>query len=1472
MFKQWLKQFVCVLVCLITLLSPMSEVAHAKDYVSSDSSGGSTYYIIEGKDVKKLFDFSLGDVPDILSWILEFKTYTVIKDYTDSDGNQVKKGYFNTPNLQSLVKNMVISGISDGYTDDTYDVNETEKIVSVGENAENENAITKYGFAIPSYTYMGEYPKEIMSPAGIVPNTKSWWEVLWTAIKALFGVSFIKAPTADNFNTIKYLNHTYIDSSDYILQFMKDYYLLYFEKQVPINTAYDLEDKKMKEYFDSPEMVMALTVSEDANKDAESYCEKYSEEYEAALQHYAWWYRYTSNGSTVGLCGTNWLNSYSGNGGQSTLVNSAGGTISGWNNKWDKITSDLVLLPSEVYGNAEDHRFDSFHYLASRYKYKNAFLSWVQSNPKTAYVIANSIPDSVSRKPDDGSTTYTNAASYTLSTSGLADPGNDDVTLICLAADMVRYYYDYIMTHLNYEKQKSTGTRTLVKEEVTESASATIYYKVKCNNSFADRTDSITIDNYYVGSDLTFTKPSSTVISKDYPDDASAPEFTYGTWTKVSDENRDQLYKDVEAKGVLSPGYTEDAGQGTVTEGAEYDAGSTTRTAAEHDTKNLSIEFKGSNPTINFTDGTTYKIPFVSDSAWTASGPGKVRSIEVTRIVSNKTETATQKKKEQTVEKYRYANFKFESLWDGRGKYADAKNKITNLSDFTDGFQKQFDFERYGGMSFNMDDMVHPDLQAIYKNYEQNVVLQANFDLFNKYMARGVYNNSSPDSQELKDLDWIPYRQCMIQNTGEEGECKSNAHGDGTTTLTAANIIVYSDVYQITEKYRANGYSGDYSTLSDQDAHAILQRLQSYCGPYYQEVLSNMFKLMAASAKKEGVSGPTTRIVDDDPRSMPYDTGSMLRADKENYAVAVDPRVGIYKDHIIGGIVSDFALSGGIGIYIKPQKVIISLAGRITELSVFIQSLCNFDFMDEIGLSPANMWSHVFTTLLMVALVLYFIIKTVVAVIKMGTKGSSSILIGFLILVLELGIVTCFAVNPEGTWKKIKDINKTVMNLGEMTTIANREELKYLFGNGKDYEVAYYIPYLDCWAKFNTGYGMLNDEQIIDETTDSKELTKFVNPQIAGNDIRHWAVILADSFEYHGRSNALTGTILYTDKNGNQWIANGENINSNAYRVVDHFMAPRIEFLPSETDSSKLTIDAKKNENYNGEFQTGFGDILVKLANCCLGCFLSIIKLMIFIFYWWQLYSFIFNVVLGLGAERKKMSDVVLETFTPLLCLVLWGLYSGLCLYIGMTMEGFIGFCIIFFMFWLTTKIILWWHDFARGRKLFPFTLGWLYMLLNMSKTNRVRQQQQLEDESMHDAQDAGIDFTEEENEDFSLKTKKLFDENGNLSADYAGRFKNDEKVQKVYENWYKHAQYKKQHYGYNFSPEEYAAVKNYESNSISADRAKKIRTNIENGDHPDKSEDKPNNETNNTENANKSSKTKSNGKINSKEDADDED
>ena len=1326
-FKDWLKQFTAVCIAVVTLISSIT-VVNAEDYVSSSSSNDSTYYIIEGKSVDKLFDFSIADVPNIVSWVFNFKTYTVIKKYeekNDQNNNEtVYKMYFNTPNLQAILKNKVVSLVSDGYTDDTYKVADTEWLVPVGDNAESENVITKYGFAIPSYTYMGEYPKEVMSVAGVLPSPKKWYESLWRAIKALFGASFLKAPDANNFNTITYLNHTYTDRSDYILEFFKKYYLEYFERKIPTVTIMSPNedgDIVEMEYFNDAQHVIDLTVTEDSKKAAEAYNNKYSKEYEEACNRYDYWSMHN-----------NYYNDY-----------------------------DIFLnADPEIFTNEFDesrHTYDPYHFVTNISRYRDKVKSWATGHPLQTYIMLNAITEAeqgllrqytsdpstsaaqitsgdILRKPEDYGSSQN---SFTIK--------DDGWNVSAAMADMLKYAKKDITAHVTHDIYERTATTTTKSKVATKKVTT------------VTKTEKVYLNDVLVGVTETKEDPVEETIINASP--TVETSTSGGTWQlKQSNIAEDMSYDEVPYEGYenISLGNAEESSsKSTTTENSS-------NTKNDITTEDKSIQLP---PSI--------VIPMIFKTETTTKTEVET-TYETTTTVSKSTDT-------------KESNYKLAYLWDG----------INNDNQMSDAdFKDFFDKCNLKVVNYIEDDFVPPMFQTVYKNYLANEDLIDKYNTFIKYLSRGQ------DSDANKELPEILYRQCMITNQGEENECWSKKYGDDKTSLTLLNVYAYSGIYKITENY-----SDSTTTLSDADAHKILVTLQSYCGPYYTEVLTNMMKLMCATAKNDGVKTPTQELESDDPRVMPYDTSSMMTIDRQNYSVD-DPRVELYKSHIIGGLISSFKLNIlGISIYIKPQKAIIGLAGKVTELSVFMQQLCNFDTLDNFGLSPAKMWSSALVTLMIGLLALFFVIKTVIAVFKLGTKGGVSVIAGFLILFLELGIITAIAADPDNTWEKVKNIETNIMNLGEMSTVYNNNSLTYLYGDATDFEVSYYMPYLDTWSKYNTGYGILDKEQEINE--DDIELKNIYMPKIGSNDIKHWSVLLMDSFSYYGVSNSVTNTIT---EGGTTY--NGNNINNNAYRAVDHFMAPRVAI----NDSGNIAISVTENENFNGEFQSGFVDLLVKLLNCCLICFLSLIKVLTFMWLWFVMYIFIFKVILGKGAEGKSMAQILLETFSPLICLIMIGLYAGIVMTLGMTASGIFGILLELFLFWLTAMLIRWWHNLSNQRY-FPKTLVWVYMLTNMSQHTRMRNQERLNIESRQHATDSGDTLTDEEITHFDKRTEHYFNEDGTLRSQYA----EDPRYNRSLEDWYRFAQNSRNN-GREWTEAERRAIQTFEANEKYKDIVDRVR------------------------------------------------
>lgn len=1127
MFKQWIKQFIALTICIITILSPISNV-YAADYVKNDNDDdtNATYYIIDGNDVDKLFDLDISNVKDILGWLANFKTYTVIKSI-NVDNKTEYKAYFNTPNLQTLVKNAVISEINDGYTDSTYNINETQWMVNVGKNAKKENAITKYGFQISNPTYMGEYPKETMTIAGIVPT--GFWDSVWRAIKAVLGISFLAAPDSDNYNTITYLNHGYKDKNAYIVDFFQKYYLKYFVRKIANSST-------EQDYFDGPEDLISDSISEDQYNTAKSYNEEHKDEYE---------------------------------------------TI-----------QDKRELVKKINKEAGQIDFKKFYYNVQN----GLFNCALPENNCNKYFNTNTIEE-----------------------------------FFCSKNEYLEAFKDFITHH-----KKQLYTLAIASER--NDLIVGVFPNMSTWTDFSiDASNNDTIKNLYIACNLGLKN----ICNGNYKLKVTTTKNKQSTLYKS---------KSSEIKSIAGP-----------------------------------------------ISGITFNSP--------------------------------------------------EEL----------------LDDF---FQVSIYSSDY---AINLEDVLTIDEQIIVSQYEKNKTLMSNYEAFINRMNLG-------DSDEGQLL----YRQCLIPNDGDDGECWSQKYNSTKTTITLAHVYAYSGLYKLTQNY-----SIDTDELTTSDTYKIINKIQSYCGPYYSDVLGNMIKLMCNMALLDNDTSPFKAIQNDDPRVMPYDVDTLVSKDAANYNTS-DPRVNLYKTHVIGTIISDFSLSGGLGIFIKPQKELIKLGGRITELSVFMQQLCNFDAIehvadnpsdpDSIGiLSPTQFWKNgSYIYLLMAFLALFFIVKTVIAIFKMGSSNINmfKILGAFLVLVFELGLITAIVSNPDKTWTTVKNVETKLINLGEQATVYDNTQLQYLYGDDKSMEVTYYMPYLDLWSKYNTGYGMMDDEQFIDSNTDTAELKDYEPVTIGNSEIKHYSILLADSFSYYGKSTSLVNSVMEHNQ-----IYNGVTINNNAYRVVDHFLAPRVN-IEKKSGSDNLTLTTTENENYNGNFQSGFVDLLVKLLNCILMCLLSLIKFLTFLWQWFMLYIFIFKVVLGKGAEGKTGKIIFIETFSPTLCMIAIGLYAGVIMQLSMNVEGLIGILFEIFLFWLTFKLIKVWKELSHG-VYFPKTLNWLYMITNFIDFKRKHKTNKLQTQAELMAKQKG--HNDIDTSSFLAFTKSYFEESGYPKSTMDPFNKDLE----LYQNWY---------------------------------------------------------------------------------------
>ena len=1248
MHKHGLARVFALVFCLYIILSIPAAFIRAdgekKDYKKDDSDDQAEYYIVDGESVSDLFKFKIYDVEDVLTWAFQFRTFTVIKSSEDDEGKKSYKVYFNTPNLQMLAKNHITSAISDGYTDDTYDPNKNEWLVKVGNNTDKDNAITRYGFSIPSYIYWGEYPQETMTAAGVVPT--NWLGAIWRFIKSIFGFSYIKAPDADNYNTIRYVNHGYKDNDDFVLDFLQKYYLKWFVGKMA--TEKEIED----DYFTGPQDVLRRSISKESAEKAEEYMKQQEAEYALAIT------------------------------------------------KKDKFAS----------------------YQKECEKYTTSLTSWVAGT--------------------DGSSLYVPNA---------------------------------------FSMEDAEGEFRSAKNHLTGEDNATLW--VARNGHYIN-----TLKEFFLGAE------------------GQAESAQY--WNRLA-----YAYACLYLQ-TIAPGSDEDAMQETRKSfGMNTGIFSEDKGYFRNSIENL----------LNHVDDTQYqeKLQFFIEAVCiypNALSPSTVGSL----YVHNGTNLDIVEEGDALVEED-HGNAQNKTYYIAHPDAKDANGNIRVAVNIPGSTVIEF-FKSKCLVCFypwGEDDWLSPSDKAIIESYEEQATIQDRFDDFIDRMENGSDKKVPREiivegRHVITPLEYDPnypmpyilYNQCLIENEGGSGECTSKKYG-AETSLSIADVYVYSGLWEITKDVvnftqDANGNWNnpnptlfeDPDTLTEEAVIKILNHIRNYTGPYYTDVLSSILKLMVSTSSYDGELDLQEDLYNDDPRVMPYDTSTMTLADREHYQCS-DPRVDKYKKNIVGMFVT--TKNGlpnltfpDLNMYIAPQKTVVNLSGKITELSVFMQQLISFDYFDEIGLSPTTMWGEGFVSLVVMALVFAFIVMSAISFLR-HKRSLAATLLGALMLCCELGFFFLIVDNPQKVWDTIKEAENTFIYLGERAFISQDESLAYLYGDAEDQEVTYYLPYLDVWSKYNTGYGILDEEQHIldnvgtaDETyKDLPELVEMEDgnfPTIGSRRVDHFSVMLMDAFSYYGVCNSpLTAIALpKKDQFGNivYKTYNGNKINNNAYRVVDHFMAPRVQ-VTEKDDGKALDLIVSQNENYNGEFQSGFVDLIVKLLNAILMCLLSLIKLLTFLWQWFLWFVLVFKIMFARTTENKNWKEIILETISPTICMIVIGLMAVSFMVLGMRVSGVFGIFLELALFFVVFQLIKWWHNYQSG-KFFPKTMVPVYFITNMRDATRHRRAEKLSIENEQLRRDAGM---ERKSGTLLEETEEFFNEDGTLKSEY---LHTDEAKQRVIDDWYK--------------------------------------------------------------------------------------
>lgn len=480
----------------------------------------------------------------------------------------------------------------------------------------------------------------------------------------------------------------------------------------------------------------------------------------------------------------------------------------------------------------------------------------------------------------------------------------------------------------------------------------------------------------------------------------------------------------------------------------------------------------------------------------------------------------------------------------------------------------------------------------------------------------GTFNNSFKNWVEsywydfCNDMDEneMGYGQILLPSATPVGSKKEGMKDDKQWTYF--NIVVESGL-----------------NTEGKSSEQIISELQMICGKYYSEVATC---IVMVSGFKD-LTRPE--------RIMTYDLDSLNPEDKELFNGIQDPRTEKQKNLFETGYFNIMSLA----------PPILNFSGSIAEATVVLNSITTFDFLDKMGFDYMILWESTILDVIISIMLIAFVFKTTKTALDfiVNKETTMRIITQLLSSFLIVFFVVAISLQPQKVLEIVKTSFGIITSIGDIS-IADNPNIESLYGTGdraERFNVDLWLPYFDTWTRYNTNHSIMDKEQRIDIST-GPELNGLSIPSIDSVNQNLWSTILADSFS--------TPKLL----------------SGNIYRVVDHFMAPRIELI----DASSVDFNVTENENYNGSIQSKiyFGSFPSQFF------ILIIMFLKVLLFY-----EFIFNLImlilkLALAAtSNKEIIRVIKELFASMFNIAIANIFISISILLSLNSNSLITSIII---------------------------------------------------------------------------------------------------------------------------------------------------------------------------------------------------
>ena len=479
----------------------------------------------------------------------------------------------------------------------------------------------------------------------------------------------------------------------------------------------------------------------------------------------------------------------------------------------------------------------------------------------------------------------------------------------------------------------------------------------------------------------------------------------------------------------------------------------------------------------------------------------------------------------------------------------------------------------------------------------------------------------------------------------------------------------------------------------------ISLKLQENCGINYFTVVKNIILFGIENGAQSFDSTPQ--------RIMPYQRDTLRSFDKTS--LVPDPR-SEYVTELFG--LADLQINFNLFSIVlnKLRGIVLSFSGTITKWTLMLNKVTNFSLIDpdseDMKINVMMLWQSSLSVLFIMICLILLVLLTLKGIID-NVKGKQSILqisIKFVSGLILTSFLFFLSTQPASFISSVKNFGNLFFNMGTQTVMSNSFTSNFIKegASAEDkIDCAYWISYFSIWSKYQTGVDMTSNSNKILLSNINNEPEQQENPLYgASNDQANyikdsdfnglWSLILAESF------------------------TEGSKINNNAYRVVDHFLAPRINYerIDQKGDGVEPILSSTTNKNYERKLQSyiDLGTFLFIIL-----IFLAVlIKLVLFLEFIYELVML--QIHLALSSINPKMIKRTFKEFgVSLLRVGLWDIVIAIIIFMSININGllmsllFISFIVYVFIKFINTlnntnsiwkpKIISAGTNFIRSRK-----------------------------------------------------------------------------------------------------------------------------------------------------------------------------